>query len=134
MGSAVKDYCIQTGFDFSEDHRVCQKTVGNLLWNCYRGCVRKNTNLADSDGIKISKYVCETQISLGILVFDKELKWNQASLSLRTTCILGLLVLAGLADLQAGFSAVKWPKPILDQHKRPAKPAWPGQKTRLVYL
>ncbi len=28
-------------FIFSEDHWVCWKAVGNLLWNYYRGCVRK---------------------------------------------------------------------------------------------
>ncbi len=32
---------IRTGLVFSENHWVCWKTVGNLLWNYYRSCVWK---------------------------------------------------------------------------------------------
>ncbi len=61
--SAITDIHIHTRLVFSEDHWVCWKPVGNLLWNYYRGCVRK-TDVADLDRIKIVKYVCETQIFL----------------------------------------------------------------------
>lgn len=46
------------------------KTVGNLLWNYYRGCVKinkKNPDMADSDRIKIAKYICETNFSEDLL-------------------------------------------------------------------
>lgn len=37
---------------------------GNLLCNFYRVCVRKTQTAFDSDGIKITKYVCQTPIYL----------------------------------------------------------------------
>ncbi len=36
----------------SEDHRVCWKTVGNLLWYYYRGCVRKTQTWQIRTGLK----------------------------------------------------------------------------------
>lgn len=43
---------IRTGLVFSEDHWVCWKTVGNLLWNYYRGCVRKTQMWQIRTGLK----------------------------------------------------------------------------------
>ncbi len=38
------------------DLAVCQKTVGNLAGDFYEGGERKNTDILDSDGIKITNY------------------------------------------------------------------------------
>lgn len=50
--TTITNIPIRTGFDFSEDPSVFQRTVGNLLHNLLWDCVRK-TDVFNSDEIKI---------------------------------------------------------------------------------
>lgn len=52
ISPAITDIRIRKGLVFSEDHWVCWKTVGNLLWNYYRGCVRKSQTWHIRTGLK----------------------------------------------------------------------------------
>ena len=52
ISPAITDIRIRTGLVFSEDHWVCCKTVGNSLWNYYRGCVRKTQTRQIRTGLK----------------------------------------------------------------------------------
>lgn len=57
---------VPTGLDLSQDAQVCCKTVGNWL-NQFILCEKKRS-CSISDGTEITKYACETQMSIGIVL------------------------------------------------------------------
>ncbi len=68
QGNALwkKKIRIRMGLVFSKDCWVFRKTIGNLLWNYTEVMWEKHQTVADSDRIKVIKYVWETQNTKGL--------------------------------------------------------------------